>query len=881
MVVNKPTSKLKVRVLRSKLQSDPQRALVAPPLATRSESLPQLSQSSSSGTARGISTAGSTSVSKSGFSNGSAGGTSWAQSNRAPTKAYRHQSLDGTRRYSSFSFNACDDDDDKFFRFTQYDLEKLQKTQSKRGYESDSSTADSLIEDNDDNSNDLHSNDSDDAMESDTTQDDLEEAKLAQNSVPAERRPQPRSAMRRLGSTESSDEQPMLGTRVTSMAANPPSVASRTNGSPPGSKGGNYRAVFLGSPNQHEADGLQKGNSAESPQSRNSMQYDYDIWELDDPNNSSFWEIDSDYKSYLPPLLVPRSENHVYRTPVIVNDTAQYPWTDEVHRLRREVFHLDNFRPNQLPAINAALSNKDVLVIMPTGGGKSLCYQLPALISAHAGQGVTVVISPLLALITDQIQSLRARGIRATCMTSRVLREERKEIIDQIKNKQLDLLYLAPEMFFYLFIPQWREPKKKIQYKDREAIKITRRTLAGRYRQFRAKGVFARVILDEAHCIRWDFRTLYKCTRYIKDLIPGTPIMALTATATSEDRRYIMDCFRTPTPVTLELSYYRPNIFMEIRLKRSRAEVDRDIMNMIKTEFCGQAGIIYCFSRRSCENLCQYLTDNGIKSGFFHSTATGYQKDVALNFWRQNKLQVICATTAFGMGIDKPDVRFVIYHVFSRDISEYYQGSGRSGRDGKPSRCIMYHSLEDFLLISALSMSNNLRDAREQRKRLQGLRSTHGFSLNFSACRHALILKHFGEKPPFTYCDGMCDNCAARHSQADASVQRIELDNLTKEMKLKYTPDQFSPYNFRGTELIVGGSFLVDLYGIFTKFNTVPSDITDKVDKIIHEDIFLRIMRNARDPGIVNFAGILAFCHDADSLLLHGFLLDFQTAIML
>ncbi|KAJ3573735.1 hypothetical protein NP233_g2250 [Leucocoprinus birnbaumii] len=357
-------------------------------------------------------------------------------------------------------------------------------------------------------------------------------------------------------------------------------------------------------------------------------------------------------------------------------------YMEEVYHQLEFVFGLKEFRPNQLEAISATLEGKDVFVLMPTGGGKSLCYQLPAVCTSGKTCGVTIVVSPLTALMEDQVSALTAKGVDAFFWSADSLQHEVSAKLFS-GDKKPSLLYVTPEKL--------------------RASSSCRNLLERLYRQQQ----LARFAIDEAHCIStWgqDFRSAYQGLGQLRQDYPNVPIIALTATANERTRDDIVDQLRLRNPASFNQSFNRPNLKYYIEKK---TKVLDSIVDFIQRKHPNSSGVIYCLSRRSCQNLTEQLQSKGLRAEYFHAGLDKDTKNRLLEEWKKDKFRIIVATIAFGMGIDKPDVRFVIHHDLPKSLSGYYQETGRAGRDGKPADCVLYYSYKDFLTICWMIENDN------------------------------------------------------------------------------------------------------------------------------------------------------------------------------
>ena len=451
----------------------------------------------------------------------------------------------------------------------------------------------------------------------------------------------------------------------------------------------------------------------------------------------------------------------------------QHRWSKDVKMALRTRFHLTGFRPHQLEAINATLSGKDTFVLMPTGGGKSLCYQLPSIISSGHTRGVTLVISPLLSLMQDQVDHLKRLQIQAHLVNGEVTAEHRKVIMDGLKEprveKYIELLYITPEMI----------------------SKSTRMVEA--FRDLHRRKKLARIVIDEAHCVsQWghDFRPDYKSLGEVRQQFPDVPVMALTATATENVKLDVIHNLKIEGCEVLAQSFNRPNLTYEVRSKGKSKDVLEDIARTINSVYRNQSGIIYCLSRQSCEKIAGQLRhDHGIKAQHYHAGMDPQDKRRAQKQWQAGKYNVIVATIAFGMGIDKADVRFVIHHTIPKSLEGYYQETGRAGRDGKRSGCYLYYGYQD---TSALKrMIDDGEGSQEQKSRQRGmLRNVVQFCENRSDCRRVQVLGYFSEQFRPEDCKAACDNCNSQSvfqsedftgyaKSAIQLVRQIEDQNVT------------------------------------------------------------------------------------------------------
>ncbi|NKY55263.1 DNA helicase RecQ [Nocardia flavorosea] len=424
---------------------------------------------------------------------------------------------------------------------------------------------------------------------------------------------------------------------------------------------------------------------------------------------------------------------------------APAPSDDAAHEVLRRVFGYDSFRGEQHAIVEQVIGGGDALVLMPTGGGKSLCYQIPALVR----DGVGVVISPLIALMQDQVDALSALGVRAGFLNSTQFPDERRAVEAQFAAGELDLLYLAPE---------------RLRMESTVALL--------------GSGRIALFAIDEAHCVsQWghDFRPDYLALSVLHERWPDIPRIALTATATEKTRDEIITRLDLGGARRFVASFDRPNIQYRIEPKN---RPDRQLLDFLRTEHPGDAGIVYCLSRNSVEKTAAFLTENGIRAlpyhaGLDHRTRAENQA----RFLREDGL-VIVATIAFGMGIDKPDVRFVAHLDLPKSVEGYYQETGRAGRDGLPSTAWMVYGLQDVVQQRRLIDSSD-GDAAHRRQLQLHLDAMLALCETID-CRRARLLAYFGQ--PAQSC-GNCDTCLSPPESWDGTVAAQKL--LSAVLRLK------------------------------------------------------------------------------------------------
>lgn len=383
------------------------------------------------------------------------------------------------------------------------------------------------------------------------------------------------------------------------------------------------------------------------------------------------------------------------------------------------VFGYPDFRPGQDGVISAILSGRDVLGVMPTGAGKSLCYQVPALLMP----GLTLVISPLISLMEDQVASLKRRRVPAAFLNSTQTREARAAILRQCVSGRLRLLYVSPERL--------ASPEMAF-LRDHCPISL--------------------LAVDEAHCIsQWgrEFRPAYLEIKTFIDSLPVRPVTAaFTATATPAVRRDIIDLLGLSAPYRLTTGFDRKNLYFEVRKPLDKWAELLKLLDLFK----GTCGIIYCLTRRTVESTLRRLRAEGVTAGRYHAGMDPDERTASLNGWLSGRFLIMVATNAFGMGIDKPDVRFVIHYNMPGDLENYYQEAGRAGRDGKSSSCILLTTPQD-LKINRFFISHSTTQAQVKRERFLAIRRY----ASGHECLRKAMLGYFGETAP-DYC-GNCSVC--------------------------------------------------------------------------------------------------------------------------
>ncbi|KAF8344332.1 uncharacterized protein EI90DRAFT_3029312 [Cantharellus anzutake] len=470
------------------------------------------------------------------------------------------------------------------------------------------------------------------------------------------------------------------------------------------------------------------------------------------------------------------------RTPLATpsSSASSSPYYDEAFRILRRIFKLDTFRPNQFEAIAATLSKKDVFVLMPTGGGKSLCYQLPALCKGGETSGVTVVISPLKSLMADQVQHLKNLNIdvvayngdddkAASSATNSRLRSSHKPTI----------LYTTPEKL--------------------KCSAAVRDILGSLY----SSKQIARFVIDEAHCISsWgrDFRQAYQTLGELRDQYPDVPLMALTATAKEVVVKDIISKLGMKDCVQLKTSFNRSRF---------------GLGEWISSNHPNESGVVYCYSKKDCESVAKQLRESHrLKAEHYHAGMTAADRECAQTSWQSGKVNIIVATVAFGMGIDKADVRFVIHHTLPKSLDGYYQETGRAGRDGLPADCLLYYAYGDVLklhrLIDRDDQDNPMVLSPEDRERLKGeVRTVAQYAANVTDCRRTQVLQYFGERFGRDQCDQLCDNCqnfdgnATKEDRSSIAIHLITIvDKVCREGVNLTMKELFDAYRGANNEAV-------------------------------------------------------------------------------
>ena len=431
----------------------------------------------------------------------------------------------------------------------------------------------------------------------------------------------------------------------------------------------------------------------------------------------------------------------------------------------KDVFGYASFRPRQEEIVNEALSGKDVLGIMPTGAGKSVCYQIPAILK----DGVSVVLSPLISLMKDQVDALRQNGVRAAAINSSLSWDSVSDVFNAARRGTIKLLYIAPERL------------------DRKG-----------FREFLSSIDVAMMIVDEAHCVsQWghDFRPSYLNIAPVISSMKRRPVIAaFTATATEDVREDIVRQLALESPFTLVTGFDRENLFFQVETPGDKMVF---LMEYVK-KFPTLPGIVYCSTRRAVEETCRKLTASGVRAVRYHAGLDDSERLRNQDAFISDRADVMVATNAFGIGIDKPNVRYVIHYNMPGSIDSYYQEAGRAGRDGSPADCILLFAKSD--IMTARYLISQWEDEEIKKSGYLKLCSMIDYC-NTSGCLRAYILGYFGERRGLKSCGG-CGNCLSSADRADITIEAQKILSCVYRMEKQAGGKRFSASSV--TEVLLG-----------------------------------------------------------------------------
>ncbi|KAM9951754.1 hypothetical protein ACTFIT_002437 [Dictyostelium discoideum] len=495
-------------------------------------------------------------------------------------------------------------------------------------------------------------------------------------------------------------------------------------------------------------------------------------------------------------------------------------WHELVETCNRDIFGNKEFRNLQIEAINSILHDRDTFVSLPTGGGKSLCFQIPSIVDHR---GVTFVISPLLALMQDQVHKLKSLGIPAESINSSGSQRENRDVLDQLLNGEtckLKLIYITPE-------------------------RLAQSEFLHLLDQLYDQGRLRRLVVDEAHCIsEWghSFRPKYRLISTFRDRFPSVPISAFTASATPNVEIDIKNSLKMVNPITINSSFLRPNLLYQVRQKQSDEEsLLKDIYNFISFKYPNSTGIIYCATVRECEIVADYLSERGLSSNFYHAKLSNTQRSKLQKDWTNGEFKIVCTTIAFGMGIDKGDTRFVIHHSMPQSMESYYQQTGRAGRDGKHSDCLLFYNKSDLMRFKHIISLNQPKDPfnafsnyngvgigdiggehlildndgnyisnyssdesqymdtiknkiQQTSTKLEMLDSVASFCSTQSKCRRVTLLNYFGENSKS--CGNMCDICISNSNSNSNNRSKAKQNQIDYSERI-YNRNSYSISSFK------------------------------------------------------------------------------------
>ena len=466
-------------------------------------------------------------------------------------------------------------------------------------------------------------------------------------------------------------------------------------------------------------------------------------------------------------------------------------------------FGFDRFLPLQEEIIRWVLAKKDGLVLMPTGGGKSLCFQLPALMLP----GLTLVISPLIALMKDQVDALKANGLPAAFINSTLSYAEIAGIQRQAQADQIKILYLAPER---LIMPEFQQFLQKIKV--------------------------SLIAIDESHCIsEWghDFRPDYRNLQILRNILPSVPALALTATATQKVREDIISQLSLDQAKIFISSFNRPNLSYAVRPKKDAY----DQLIQILREHRNESAIIYCFSRKDTEHLAADLGHEGFKALPYHAGLESEERRSNQEKFIRDEVQIIVATIAFGMGIDKPDVRLVIHYNLPKSIEGYYQETGRAGRDGLPSECVLFYSYADT--VKQRYFIRQIEDEGERQNASQKLAQMVAYC-ELGSCRRYHLLSYFGEDYQPENCHG-CDICLSPPEEFEATIISQKIMSAMIRTGQRFGPNYIIEVlcGAKNKKIIERGHHELSVYGIVDDFS--KEDLRHIIGQLVSRKLVVKM----------------------------------------